>query len=156
MRHDRWHDVVIPIALVVGPWLSSGCCQYPERCDQTPSPRPAGSHRSPGKKYPAGLRGSEPTWRELPVLAVDVRKGRAERHLIVKTRTPTDGWTVRVKALSVKDGSEAELQVVGLAPAAAEERNIEEQTVYREIPLGPEVEHVIVRGSDGSLLMDVE
>ena len=118
MRHDRWHDVVIPIALVVGPLLCSGCCQYPERCDQTPSPRPAGSHRSPGKKYPAGLRGSEPTWRELPVLAVDVRKDRAERHLIVKTRTPTDGWTVRVKALQVKDRSEAEFQAFEKATAA--------------------------------------
>ena len=160
MRHDRWREVVILGALVSSGLLLGGCCQYPGRCDGTPSARPAGSHQNPTRKYPRGVRNpsrAEPTWRELPVLAVNVRRERAARHLIVKTRTPTSGWTVRVKALPAADESEAEFQIVGLAPApAAADLKIQERTIYREIRLDPGVEHVVVRGSEGSMLMDLE
>ncbi len=159
MRHRRWREVVILGALVSLGLSLEACCQYPGRCDETPSARPAGSHQNPTKQYPRGDRKphrAQRTWRELPILAVNVRRGRTARHLIVKTRTPTDGWTVRVKTLPVADQSEAEFQIVGLAPAAAADLKTEERTIYREIRLGPRVEHVVVRGSEGSMLMDVE
>ncbi len=159
MRHHRWREVVILGALVSLGLLLEACCQYPGRCDQTPRAQPAGSHQYPTKKYPRGGRKpprAERTWRELPVLAVNVRRERDARHLIVKTRTPTNGWTVRVKTLPAADQSEAEFQIVGLAPAAASYVKTEERTLYREIQLDPGVEHVVVRGSEGSMLMDVE
>ena len=158
MRYDRWREVVILGALVSLSLTLGGCCQYPGRCDEKPSASPDGSHQYPTKKYPRGLRDPsrvERTWRELPVLAVNVRREQPERHLIVKTRTPTDGWTVRVKALPAADKSEVEFQIVGLAPAAPNLK-LQERTIYREIRLSPGVEHVVVRGSEGSMLMDVE
>jgi hypothetical protein len=159
MRHDQWREVLIPGALVILVLLLEGCCQYPGRCDARPSVSPAGSHQYPTKKYPRGdgrPRRAERTWRELPVLAVNVRRDQAARHLIVTTRTPTDGWTVRVKTVSAAQQGAAEFQIVGLAPAAAAELKSEERTIYREIRLEPGVEHVVVRGSDGSILMDLE
>ena len=160
MRHHRWREVLILAILVILPLVLEACCQHPGRCKVTPSARPAGSHQNPTKKYPGGGYRRPPraerTWRELPVLAVKVRRERAARHLIVKTRTPTDGWTVRVKTLSTAEQNEAEFQIVGLAPAAAADLKIEARTFYREIRLDPKVEHIVVRGSEGSMLMDVE
>ncbi len=159
MRCDRWREVFILVILVILGLVLEGCCQRPGRCNVTPFSRPAGSHQNPTKKYPSGNRRpprAERVWRELPVLAVNVRRERATRHLIVKTRTPTDGWTVRVKTLSAAEQNEAEFQIVGLAPAAAADLKIEARTFYREIRLDPKVEHIVVRGSEGSMLMDVE
>lgn len=160
MRQKRWREVVIPGVLASLLCLTlGGCCQHPGRCDEKPSARPSGSHQNPSKKYPRGVRHPSragPTWRELPVLAVNVRREQADRHLIVKTRTPTDGWTVRVKALPAADDGEVEFQIVGLAPATGADLKLEERTIYREIRLNPGVEHVVVRGSEGSMLMDVE
>jgi len=146
-------------ALVILVLLLEACCQYPGRCDATPSARQAGSHPNPTKRYPRGAPRpprAERTWRELPVVAVNVRRDRAVRHLIVETRTPTDGWTVRVKTVPAAEPNAVEFQIIGLAPAAAADLKTEERTIYREIRLDPEIEHVVVRGSEGSLLMDVD
>ncbi len=152
MSDSHWRLGVVLSMVVLG-----GCCPYEGRCRESAVHR-EGEHAYRARKYPGGVRQvrDEPVWTELPLVSVDIRKKGDERRLVVKTRTPTEGWKVRVKALPARDSAEAEFQVVGLAPVAAPARDADGAGVQKEVLLLPGVEYVVVRGSDGSVIIGVD
>lgn len=156
MSDSHWRLTCVSGA-IVSMVVLGGCCPYEGRCRESAVQRD-GEHPYRARKYPGGVRKArdEPVWKELPLVSVDIKKKGDERRLVVKTRVPTEGWKVNLKALPVRDPSEAEFQVVGLAPVAARARDADGGGVHKEVLLLPGVEYVVVRGSDGSVIMGVD
>ncbi len=95
-----------------------------------------------------------PTWVDLPVVSADFLDSQHGVTLAVETRTPGPGWQVELRSVATEEESTAEFELVGAGSTGVSEETTTAIATAR-IPSAPSTKLVVVRGSDGQLVLQV-